>query len=442
MPGDARHRQDAEAVVRTLRAAGYETYFVGGCVRDMVMGIEPHDFDVATAAKPEAVQALFPKSGMVGAAFGVVQVQTPTGPVEVATFRADAPYSDGRHPDRVTFSTARDDVLRRDFTINGMMLDPETGEVLDWVGGREDIRRRCIRAIGDPHARFAEDKLRLLRAVRFAARFGYAIEEETYSALCATADRLGEVSQERIRDELVRMLCGPNAGRGLRLMHDIGLLRPILPEIEALVGVEQPPQFHPEGDVFEHTCIMLDLARSPSLELGMAILLHDVGKPSTQTFAEERIRFDEHDKAGEEITRDITRRLRFSTEQTEQIAALVGSHMRFAMVQRMKLSTLKRLLAMPGFEDHLELHRLDCEASHGKLDNYAFLRQKLQEMPQEEISPPPLITGRDLIELGYKPGPQFHVILSAVRDEQLDARLTDREGAMAFVKEKFAKSEG
>lgn len=437
MPGDSQHRQDAVAVLRALRAAGHETYFVGGCVRDLVMGIEPHDFDIATAATPAAVQAIFPNSGMVGAAFGVVQVQTPTGPVEVATFRSDSPYSDGRHPDRVTFSTARDDVLRRDFTINGMMLDPESGEILDWVGGRDDIRRRRIRAIGDPRARFAEDKLRLLRAVRFAARFGYAIDEDTYSALCATAGRLGEVSMERIRDELVRLLCGPNAGRGLRLMHDIGLLRPVLPEIEALVGVEQPPQFHPEGDVFEHTCIMLDLARSPSLELGMAALLHDIGKPQTQTFAEERIRFDEHDKAGEEMSRAITRRLKFSNEQTEQIAALVGSHMRFAMVQRMKLSTLKRLLALPGFPDHLELHRLDCEASHRKLDNYEFLRRKLEEMSQEEISPPPLITGRDLIDLGYKPGPRFHVILSAVRDEQLEARLTDQAAAIEFVRARY-----
>jgi poly(A) polymerase len=437
MTASADHRRHAESVLRALRAAGHETYFVGGCVRDRVMGIEPHDFDIATAAAPDAVLKLFPDSGMVGAAFGVVQVQTPTGPVEVATFRADAPYSDGRHPDRVTFSTAREDVLRRDFTINGMLYDPETGETLDWVGGREDIRRRVVRAIGDPRARFAEDKLRLLRAVRFAARFGYAIEEETYAALCATADRLDQVSAERIREELLRLLCGPNAGRGLRLLHDTGLLRPVLPEIEALAGVEQPPQFHPEGDVFEHTCLMLDLARGPSAELGMAVLLHDVGKPSTQTFAEERIRFDEHDKAGEEITRDITRRLKFSNDQTEQIAALVGCHMRFAMVQRMKLSTLKRLLALPGFADHLELHRLDCEASHGKLDNYEFLRRKLEEFSQEEISPPPLITGRELIELGHKPGPRFHVILSAVRDEQLEGRLTDRSVALEFVKAKY-----
>ncbi len=436
MSDDSARCHEAGEVVRRLRAAGHESYFAGGCVRDLVMGLAPHDYDVATSARPEQVLSLFAKAVAVGAAFGVVQVLMPAGPVEVATFRTESGYSDGRRPDRVVFASAREDVARRDFTINGMLFDPLSGEVLDWVGGREDIRRRTVRAIGDPRARFAEDRLRLLRAIRFAARFEYAIEEGTYAALCEAAPGVVEVSAERIRDELVRLLCAPHAGRGLRLLRDTGLLQPILPEVAALEGVEQPPQFHPEGDVFEHTGLMLDLARNPSPELAVAVLLHDVGKPQTQTFAEERIRFDEHDKAGEEIARDVARRLKFSGEQIEQIASLVGNHMRFAMVQRMKLSTLKRLLALPGFEDHLELHRLDCAASHGKMDHYEFLRRTLSEMSREEIEPPPLLTGRDLIELGYRPGPQFNVILSELREEQLDGRLADRAAALEYVRQR------
>ncbi len=429
-------RADAETVVRALRQAGHEAYFVGGCVRDMVMGIDPHDYDVATSATPDQVMALFPRTAAVGAQFGVILVHTESRSVEVATFRVDQGYEDGRHPESVRFATAREDVLRRDFTINGMMLDPKTDEVIDWVGGREDIRRRVIRAIGNPLERFREDKLRLLRAIRFAARFEYSIEPETYNAISQVANSLGEVSQERIRDELVRILTGPHAGRALRLMRDLELLAPILPEVDALVGVEQPPQFHPEGDVFEHTCIMLDEARSPSLELAVAALLHDTGKPSTQTYVD-RIRFNEHDKAGETIAREICRRLRFSSDQTEQIASLVGSHMRFAAVQRMKLSTLKRLLALPRFDEHLELHRLDCIASHGKVDNYEFLQQKLRELSQEEIAPEPLLTGRDLIEMGYAPGALFHTILSAVRDEQLEGTLTGNEQAREWVRKRW-----
>ena len=429
-------RQDADTILRALRQAGHEAYFVGGCVRDMVMEIEPHDYDVATNATPDQVMGLFPRTSSVGAQFGVILVHTESRSVEVATFRVDERYADGRHPESVRFATAREDVLRRDFTINGMMFDPETEQVIDWVGGQEDIRRRMIRAIGNPLERFQEDKLRLLRAIRFASRFGYSIEQETYGAISRVAGQLGEVSQERIRDELVRILTGPQAGRALRLMQDLKLLAPILPEIDALVGVEQPPQFHPEGDVFEHTCIMLDEARNPSLELAVAALLHDVGKPSTQTYAE-RIRFDEHDKAGETIAREICRRLRFSSDQVEQIASLVGSHMRFAAVQRMKLSTLKRLLALPRFAEHLELHRLDCIASHGKLDNYEFLQQKLREFSQEEIAPEPLLTGLDLIGMGYAPGPLFHTILSAVRDEQLEGALTSKDQAREWVRKRW-----
>ena len=427
--------RDAERIVETLRAAGHEAYFAGGCVRDMVMGVPPHDYDIATSARPEEVVRLFPGSLTVGAQFGVVVVLAGSGDFEVATFRVDAASSDGRHPDSVRFCSAREDVARRDFTINGMLYDPTAHQVIDWVEGQEDVRRRVVRAIGNPEERFAEDKLRLLRAVRFAARLDYAVEEKTYAAMVHMAPHTGEVSAERVRDELVRILTGPNAGRAVRLMHDTGLLKPVLPEIEALVGVEQPPQFHPEGDVFEHTCVMLDATRNPSPELAMAVLLHDVGKPQTQTFAE-RIRFDDHDQAGAEMARDICRRLRFSNDQMEQIVLLVGSHMRFMAVQRMKLSTLKRLLGLNRFDEHLELHRLDCLASHGKLDNYEFLRQKLEEFSLEEIAPEPLVTGRDLIEMGYKPSPLFKRILDAVREEQLENRLTSREESIEWIRQR------
>jgi len=429
-------RREAEEIVRSLRAAGHEAYFAGGCVRDMVMGIEPHDYDIATSALPDELMRLFPKSGSFGAAFGVIQVRGRFGNFEVATFRADAPSEDGRHPESVRFCSAREDVMRRDFTINGMLYDPVASRVIDWVGGQDDIKKAVVRAIGNPEERFSEDKLRLLRAVRFAARLGYSIDETTYAALCRAAPHIVEVSAERIREELLRILTSPNAGRAMRVMHDLGLLAPILPEIEALAGVEQPPQFHPEGDVMEHTCVMLDAARNPSPELAMAILLHDVGKPQTQSISE-RIRFDEHDRAGEAMARDICRRLRFSNDQVDQIASLVGNHMRFMAVQEMKLSTLKRLLALPRFDEHLELHRLDCIASHGKLDNYGFIRRKMEELSREEIEPPPLVNGHDLIAMGYTPGPLFPRILGAVREEQLEGRLATKEEAMDFVRGRF-----
>jgi poly(A) polymerase len=432
-------RRDAEEIVGALRASGQEAYFAGGCVRDMVMGIDPHDYDIATSARPDQVMDLFPRTSSVGAAFGVVLVHRESGDFEVATFRTEDGYSDGRHPDAVRFASAREDVLRRDFTINGMMYDPVRKEVLDWIGGREDIRRRVVRAIGEPEDRFTEDKLRLLRAVRFAARLEYSIEEKTYAAMVRLAPRLGAVSIERIHDELLRILTGAHAGRAVRLMHDTGLLISFLPEIEAMVGVEQPPQFHPEGDVMEHTCIMLDAAQDPSPELAMAILLHDVGKPQTRTqFMDDRIRFDEHDRAGETIATEVCRRLKFSSDATDQIASFVGNHMRFMAVQRMKLSTLKRLLALPRFQEHLELHRLDCLASHGKLDNHDFLCRKMEELSREEIEPPPLITGRDLIAMGFIPGPIFQRILGEVMEEQLDGRLTTKSAAIEWVRAHFS----
>jgi len=429
-------RHNADEIVRVLREHGHEAYFAGGCVRDMVMGVEPQDYDVSTSARPETVMELFPKTNAVGAQFGVVLVHMGGADYEVATFRADAEYADGRHPTAVEFCSAREDVGRRDFTINGMLFDPIEGKVLDWVGGREDIRRKVVRTIGEPESRFEEDKLRMLRGVRFACRLGFAIEQATYDAMRRKADELGVVSAERIRDELLRILTQPHAGRGLRLMHDVGFLRVILPEVEAMCGVEQPPEFHPEGDVFEHTCMMFDIVDGPSPELAMGILLHDVGKPGTQTFTD-RIRFNEHDREGGVTARAVCRRLRFSNDQVEHISELVAQHMRFAAAKRMRLATLKRLLALPRFEEHLELHRLDCLASHRKLDIYDFLRRKLEEFSEEELRPEPLINGRDLLAMGYPQGPVFGRILSEVREQQLEGNLDTREAALEYVRERF-----
>jgi len=429
-------RHNADEIVRVLREHGHEAYFAGGCVRDMVMGVEPQDYDVSTSARPETVMELFPKTNAVGAQFGVVLVHMGGADYEVATFRADAEYADGRHPTAVEFCSAREDVGRRDFTINGMLFDPIEGKVLDWVGGREDIRRKVVRTIGEPESRFEEDKLRMLRGVRFACRLGFAIEQATYDAMRRKADELGVVSAERIRDELLRILTQPHAGRGLRLMHDVGFLRVILPEVEAMCGVEQPPEFHPEGDVFEHTCMMFDIVDGPSPELAMGILLHDVGKPGTQTFTD-RIRFNEHDREGGVTARAVCRRLRFSNDQVEHISELVAQHMRFAAAKRMRLATLKRLLALPRFEEHLELHRLDCLASHRKLDIYDFLRRKLEEFSEEELRPEPLINGGDLLAMGYPQGPVFGRILSEVREQQLEGNLDTREAALEYVRERF-----
>jgi poly(A) polymerase len=422
-------------------------------VRDLLLEREPADYDVATDATPEQVMQIFPQTYAVGAQFGVVLVPLPkresgesaVAPgekvpyVEVATFRSDVSYSDGRHPDAVRFSSdPREDVLRRDFTINGLMLDPVTGEVLDYVHGREDLRAGIIRAIGDPEQRFTEDKLRMLRAVRFAARFGYAIEPKTFAAIQKLAPHIHQVSRERVRDELTKMLTEGRAKRAFELLDESSLLKQVLPEISAMKGVEQPPQYHPEGDVFVHTLLLLDkLPAGASKTLAWGALLHDVGKPPTFRIAPDRIRFDGHVQVGEKMAAEICRRLRFSNDETDQILALVDNHMRFGDVWRMKESTLKKFLRLPAFDEHLELHRLDCLSSHGLLDAYNLMRERFQSLPPEAIRPAPLITGQDLIEAGYEPGPRFKEILSAVEDAQLEGRLASREAAMELVRREF-----
>jgi putative nucleotidyltransferase with HDIG domain len=423
----------ARQVVVKLRGAGHQAYFVGGCVRDLLLGARPKDFDVATDARPDRIMDLFPHSGRVGAHFGVVLVRDVLEQVEVATFRSDHDYLDGRHPEQVRFeSDPREDVLRRDFTINGMMLDPDTGRVLDFVDGRGDLERRLIRAIGDPNARFREDHLRLLRGVRFAARLGFEVEPATFAAMERDHALILKVAMERVREELIRILTEGGARRGFELLDATGMLADLLPEVAAMKGVQQPPEFHPEGDVWRHTLMLLEQLRNPTPTLAMGALLHDVGKPATFRIAD-RIRFDGHVEAGVKIAREILLRLRFSREDMEQVEALIDNHMKFKDVPRMKESTLKRFLRMTDFPEHLELHRLDCMSSSGRLENYDFARQKLEEYSQERLQPAPLLTGADLIGLGYRPGPIFSLILGAVEDAQLEGRIANRDEALALV---------
>jgi poly(A) polymerase len=437
-------KQHAIHIIRSLREAGHQAYLVGGCVRDLILGREPADYDVATDATPEEVIRIFPDTYAVGAQFGVVLIPVPketeneAAAVEVATFRSDVGYSDGRHPDQVRYSKdPREDVARRDFTINGLLMDPIANEVLDYVGGRHDIEARTVRTIGEPTLRFAEDKLRMLRAVRFAARFDYTIDPSTYSAIRESANLIRQVSRERVRDELTKMLTEGRARRAFELLDETGLLHEVLPEIEKMKGVEQPPQFHPEGDVWIHTLLMLEKLPQPCpLTLAWGVLLHDVGKPPTFRVAD-RIRFDGHVEIGVKMAATICHRLRFSNDDTEQILALVDNHMRFAHVTRMKESTLKKFLRLPHFTEHLELHKVDCLSSHGDLTSYNFTREKLGEFPPDEIRPQPLVSGDDLIAVGYQPGPRFKEILSAVEDAQLEGRLQSHEEGMAFVKREF-----
>jgi poly(A) polymerase len=413
-------------------------------VRDILLGREPADYDVATDATPDRVQQLFPRSLAVGAQFGVIVVSDESGAgeqaqVEVATFRSDIGYSDGRHPDRVVYaSSPQEDVKRRDFTINALLLDPETKEVLDFVGGRDDLRAGIIRAIGRPEHRFREDKLRMVRAVRFAARFKYAIHSATFSAISKLAPEVHQVSAERLRDELTKLLTEGAARRAFELLDETRLLPELLPEIARMKGVEQPPQFHPEGDVWTHTLLMLDgLPKPASPTLAWGVLLHDVGKPPTftpPTGPNGRIRFDEHVEVGTRMAQEICHRFRFSSDDSEQIAALVANHLRFKDAPQMKPSTLKRFVRLNHFDEHLELHRLDCMSSHRNLDNYEFVRRFLAETRPEEIRPARLVTGDDLIAIGLRPGPAFRAILDAVEEAQLNGRISTREEALQLAR--------
>lgn len=440
----------ATSIVQTLRQHGFQAYLVGGCVRDLLLQREPKDYDVATDATPDEVMNIFPETYAVGAQFGVVLVPVPedassnastpaSHAVEVATFRSDIGYSDGRHPDEVRLShDPREDVARRDFTINGMLLDPVSDEVLDFVGGREDLKAGIIRTIGESERRFAEDKLRMLRAVRFAARFEYQIEPSTFAAIQKFAHEIKAVSRERVRDELTRMLTEGHARRAFLLLDESGLLKHILPDISAMKGVAQPPEFHPEGDVFVHTLLLLENLPNPCpLTLAWGALLHDVGKPPTFRVAPDRIRFDNHVEVGVKMAEEICRNLRFSNDDTEQILSLVDNHMRFGHATRMKESTMKRFLRLPAFDEHLALHRADCLASHRNLSTYEFVQQKRAEIPPEKIRPSPLVTGDDLIAAGHAPGPKFREILNAVEDAQLEGRLPSRDAALEFVRREF-----
>ncbi len=440
-----------------LRAKGYEAYFAGGCVRDLLLGMIPTDFDVATSAHPDAVLAMFPKTFAVGAHFGVVlvaeEISVAEGMLqeivtEVATFRSDGVYLDGRHPAEVRFSTsAREDVLRRDFTINGMMFDPVlnsetcnlTSAVLDYVGGQNDLRAGIIRAIGEPHQRFEEDKLRMLRAVRFAARFEFVIEPETERAIRELAPGIAQVSRERVREELTKMLTEGHARRAFELLDRTGLLHEVLPEVSRLHGVEQPPEYHPEGDVWIHTLMLLEkLPVGVSPTLAWSALLHDIGKPATFSHhPPDRIRFNGHVEVGERIASEILHRLRFSNEECGQILSLVENHMRFADVEKMKVSTLKRFFRLPHFDEHLELHRIDSLSSHGDLSLYEFAKRRKEELPEEEVRPTLLVTGRDLIAAGYSPGPRFKEMLALAEDAQLEGRIHTREEGLELIQRGF-----
>ena len=432
----------ARRVVERLQEAGHVAYYAGGCVRDRLMGVEPHDYDIATSARPEQVQALFDRTFAVGAHFGVVVVLYGGEEYQVASFRADGVYIDGRRPESVTFSSPEEDAQRRDFTVNGLFFDPMGDELIDFVGGQRDLAAKVLRAIGDPAARFREDRLRLLRAVRFATTLGFEIEAGTWSAVCASAAHIHEVSAERIREELVKIFLPPNRVRGFDLLDASGLMREVLPEIERLKGCEQPPQFHPEGDVFTHTRIMLGLLPAEvSTPLVFSVLFHDIGKPPTFAVdADGRIRFNGHDKIGAEMTEALMTRLRFSRAEIEATVEAVANHMVFKDVQKMRVSKLRRFMARPHFEEEMELHRVDCTSSHGALDNFDFLRAKREEFANEPLIPKPLITGRDLMALGLDPGPRFSEILEAVQSRQLEGTLTTSEDALAWVKAEFVSA--
>ncbi|MGV8080374.1 MAG: CCA tRNA nucleotidyltransferase [Syntrophales bacterium] len=432
----------ALSITRRLAAAGHEAFFVGGCVRDLLLGGEPEDIDIVTSATPDDVQDLFARTIPLGARFGVVMVVEDGLPFEVATYRTEDGYLDGRRPSRVRFAGAREDVLRRDFTVNGLLMEPETGRIMDHVGGLEDLHDRVIRTIGDPAARFAEDHLRMLRAVRFAAILDFSIDPPTFTAIQTGAEAIERISGERIREEMTKILVSRGARRGMELLADSGLLAQILPEVGALAGVSQPPRFHPEGDVWRHVLRMLEML--PLAENGRAdarlvwaIVLHDAGKAVTRTEDGRGIHFYGHVREGMRLAEGILRRLRFSNQDIGTILDLIRHHMHFMSVMEMRPGTLKRFLRLPDFPLHLELHRLDCLGSHGMLDTYEFCRRKMEELTREDLHPARLIDGEDLIRMGFTPGPQFREILTAVEDAQLGGEIEDADQARRFVLDRF-----
>jgi len=437
----------ANSICDTLHHGGYQALLVGGGVRDLLLGREPADYDVTTDATPDQVMKLFPESVAVGAQFGVILIPRDEWKVEVATFRSDVGCSDGRHPDSVVYSkTPQEDVQRRDFTINGLLMRHDTGEVLDFVGGQADLKAKVIRAIGEPSRRFTEDKLRMMRAVRFAARFEFEIEAATFRAIRGHVAEIHQVSPERLREELTKMLTEGAARKAFELLDETWLLQQVLPEIGAMKGVEQPPQYHPEGDVWIHTRMMLEgLPKNSSPTLAWGVLLHDVGKPPTfQSAAEtgDRIRFNNHVEVGVRMAEAICKRLRFSNEETGQILALVENHMKFGAVEEMRSATLKKFVRLPQFEEHLALHRLDCLSSHRNLDSYKFVQDFLERTPPEQVRPARLLGGDDLHAMGFRPGPLFAQILQALEDAQLEGLLKTREEAEEYVLEKYASRKG
>ncbi|WP_338687474.1 CCA tRNA nucleotidyltransferase [Haloferula helveola] len=431
-------RDAAADLAARLSRAGHTAYFAGGCVRDRLLGREPKDYDIATSATPRQILELFPGSNEVGAHFGVIIVRHHGFHTEIATFRTDGSYGDGRRPDSVEFSTPEEDARRRDFTINGLFEDPPSGEIIDYVGGRSDLQAKTLRAIGEAADRFEEDALRLLRAIRFATTLDFDIEPTTWQAIVLHAEGLRRISPERIRDEFSRLIVAPKRARGLELLVDSGLAKVFFPEVLDLIGCDQPPEWHPEGDVYIHTRIMLDLLPDDApLELCLSVLLHDIAKPPTRTFDEgaDRIRFNGHDALGARMAHDILRRLKYPNQVIEDVEFMVSRHMQFMNVQQMRTAKLKRFMAAPTFPLELELHRVDCASSNGFTDNLEFLIEKGEEFASEPLVPPPLVNGRDLIDLGLKPGPRFKELLEAAQTEQLEGRLTTREAALDWLRE-------
>lgn len=427
-------------IAEALNKKGHTAYFAGGCVRDFLMNRAPEDFDIATTALPEQVEALFPRTVPVGKQFGVIIVLDGDKPYEVATFRTEGGYADGRHPGHVEFSVPEDDARRRDFTVNGLFYDPFGKKVIDFVGGQTDLKAKVIRAIGKPEERFEEDKLRLLRAVRFASSLGFEIEAETWKAVKAKAHEIKQVSPERIREELIKILTRPNPARGLDLLSESGLLKEILPEVEKMKGCQQQPDYHPEGDVFVHTRLLLEKLDKPDAILALSALFHDVGKPVTFMIKDGKIKFYEHAPIGARMTRDIMKRLRFSNDEINAVSECVNNHMKFADVQKMRSGKLKLFVVRPTFETELELHKIDCQSSHGMLDNYYFLKEKLKEYAAEELKPKAFLSGHDLQQLGMKPGPDMKPMLEELYVLQLEGALKSREEALSWARKEISKA--